>query len=49
MFGPRLLNILEEKNINRGIIVFPHTMTPMARKVSTRSPYSHDLLANLLA
>jgi DNA-directed RNA polymerases I, II, and III subunit RPABC1 len=30
-----LLNILEEKSINRGIIVFPHTMTPMARKVIT--------------
>ena len=31
-FG-RLLGILEEKNIQRGIIVFPGNMTPSARKV----------------
>ena len=29
----RLLGILEEKNIQRGIIVFPGNMTPSARKV----------------
>lgn len=31
--GGRLLGILEEKNIQRGIIVFPGNMTPSARKV----------------
>jgi hypothetical protein len=31
---PRLLVILEEKSIQRGIIVFPDAMTPSARKVS---------------
>ena len=30
----RLLGILEEKNIQQGIIVFPGNMTPSARKVS---------------
>ena len=30
----RLLSILEEKSIQRGIIVFPGNMTPSARKVS---------------
>lgn len=30
---PRLLGILEEKSIQRGIIVFPGNMTPSARKV----------------
>lgn len=30
----RLLGILEEKHINRGIIIFPGAMTPSARKVS---------------
>ncbi len=29
----RLVNILEEKNIQQGIIVFPGNMTPSARKV----------------
>jgi DNA-directed RNA polymerase I, II, and III subunit RPABC1 len=29
----RLLNILEEKGIQRGIIVYPSSMTPSARKV----------------
>lgn len=29
----RLLDILEEKKIQRGIIIFPGTMTPSARKV----------------
>jgi DNA-directed RNA polymerase I, II, and III subunit RPABC1 len=29
----RLLGILEEKSIQRGIIVFPGNMTPSARKV----------------
>jgi hypothetical protein len=29
----RLIQILEEKGIQRGIIVFPGTMTPSARKV----------------
>ncbi|KAJ3483393.1 hypothetical protein NLI96_g6347 [Meripilus lineatus] len=29
----KLLSILEEKNISRGIIVFPGNMTPSARKV----------------
>ncbi|EKM57769.1 uncharacterized protein PHACADRAFT_251606 [Phanerochaete carnosa HHB-10118-sp] len=29
----KILNILEEKNIQRGIIVFPGIMTPSARKV----------------
>lgn len=29
----RLLGILEEKAINRGIIIFPGNMTPSARKV----------------
>lgn len=29
----RLLNILEDKSIQRGIIVFPGNMTPSARKV----------------
>jgi DNA-directed RNA polymerases I, II, and III subunit RPABC1 len=29
----RLLNILEEKNIAKGIIIFPGTMTSSARKV----------------
>ena len=28
----RLLNILEEKNIAKGIIIFPGTMTSSARK-----------------
>ena len=30
----RLLSILEEKSIKRGIIIFPGNMTPSARKVS---------------
>lgn len=30
----KLLGILEERSIQRGIIVFPETMTPSARKVS---------------
>jgi DNA-directed RNA polymerase I, II, and III subunit RPABC1 len=35
----RLLGILEEKSIQRGIIVFPGNMTPSARKVRhSRSP-----------
>jgi DNA-directed RNA polymerase I, II, and III subunit RPABC1 len=35
----RLLGILEEKSIQRGIIVFPGNMTPSARKVRhLRSP-----------
>lgn len=34
LFCSRLLGILEEKSINRGIIVYPATMTPSARKVS---------------
>lgn len=29
----RLLGILEEKSIQRGIIIFPGNMTPSARKV----------------
>lgn len=29
----RLLNILDEKGIRRGIIIYPRTMTPSARKV----------------
>lgn len=29
----RMLGILEEKNIQQGIIVFPGNMTPSARKV----------------
>src|SRR6267154_6886675 len=32
-FPLRLLNILEEKNIAKGIIIFPGTMTSSARKV----------------
>lgn len=32
----RLLGILEEKSIQRGIIVFPGNMTPSARKVRLR-------------
>ena len=31
----RLLGILEEKSIQRGIIVFPGNMTPSARKVGS--------------
>ena len=31
----RMLGILEEKNIQQGIIVFPGNMTPSARKVSS--------------
>lgn len=30
----RMLGILEEKNIQQGIIVFPGNMTPSARKAS---------------
>lgn len=33
LFPLRLLNILEEKNIAKGIIIFPGTMTSSARKV----------------
>ena len=33
LFSLRLLNILEEKNIAKGIIIFPGTMTSSARKV----------------
>ena len=33
----RLLTILEEKSIQRGIIVFPGNMTPSARKVCSRA------------
>jgi len=39
----KLLNILEEKSINRGIIVFPHTMTPMARKVIVGMAQTYQL------
>lgn len=43
----RLLGILEEKSIQRGIIVFPGNMTPSARKVrpsiSTQSSCNPDL------
>ena len=31
----RLLSILEEKGINKGIIIFPGNMTPSARKVTS--------------
>lgn len=31
----RLLGILEEKSIQRGIIIFPGNMTPSARKVNS--------------
>lgn len=34
----RMLGILEEKNIQQGIIVFPGNMTPSARKVCSNSP-----------
>lgn len=34
----RLLGILEEKRISRGIIVFPGNMTPSARKVRIKVP-----------
>jgi DNA-directed RNA polymerase I, II, and III subunit RPABC1 len=37
----RLLSILEEKSIQRGIIVFPGNMTPSARKVSADRPVAH--------
>ena len=45
----RLLGMLEEKQINKGIIVFPGNMTPSARKVSctTRLFASHYLAASL--
>jgi len=33
LLSVRLLNILEEKNIAKGIIIFPGTMTSSARKV----------------
>ncbi|TFY77912.1 hypothetical protein EWM64_g6102 [Hericium alpestre] len=36
----KLLGILEEKNINRGIIIFPGSMTSSARKV--RTPFSNS-------
>ena len=32
----RLVGILEEKSIQRGIIIFPGNMTPSARKASSR-------------
>jgi DNA-directed RNA polymerase I, II, and III subunit RPABC1 len=37
----RLLTILEEKAIKRGIIVFPGNMTPSARKVSSETSFEH--------
>ncbi len=40
LFPLRLLNILEEKNIAKGIIIFPGTMTSSARKV--RFPFPLD-------
>ncbi|KAH8100906.1 DNA-directed RNA polymerase RPB5 subunit [Cristinia sonorae] len=51
----KLLGILEEKSINRGIIVFPGNMTPSARKVivAMASTYKleefseSDLLVNI--
>lgn len=39
----KMLNILDEKNINRGIMVFPHTMTPAARKVIVGMSHSYQL------
>lgn len=33
--SPRLIGILEEKSINKGIIIFPGNMTPSARKVQS--------------
>ncbi|KAF8199650.1 RNA polymerase [Pholiota molesta] len=52
----KLLNILEEKSIQRGIIVFPGNMTPSARKVilAMSSEYrleefsEADLLVNIV-
>lgn len=41
----RLLGILEEKSIQRGIIVFPGAMTPSARKVGF---VPHAFAANLI-
>ena len=38
LFSIRLLNILEEKNIAKGIIIFPGTMTSSARKVQLTLP-----------
>jgi RNA polymerase Rpb5, N-terminal domain len=43
LFPLRLLNILEEKNISKGIIIFPGTMTSSARKVRFPFPWI-DLL-----
>lgn len=43
LFPLRLLNILEEKNIAKGIIIFPGTMTSSARKVRLPFPWI-DLL-----
>ncbi|KAJ7911515.1 DNA-directed RNA polymerase RPB5 subunit [Mycena leptocephala] len=52
----KLLSILEEKAIQRGIIVFPHTMTSSARKVITAMAAQYrleefsesDLLVNIV-
>jgi hypothetical protein len=43
LFPLRLLNILEEKNIAKGIIIFPGTMTSSARKVRFCSPLDRSI------
>lgn len=51
----RMLNILEEKNIQQGVIVFPGNMTPSARKVRwchvafPRPCYSRETLQVIVA
>jgi hypothetical protein len=45
----RMLGILEQRNIQRGIIVFPGNMTPSARKVRWRWNHSvYNLICNRL-
>jgi len=51
----KFISILEEKKIGNGVIVFSHTMTPMARKVIGQMAHSYrleefaesDLLVNI--